>query len=102
MLGNTSTSQEWSFGGGTNLVFKSGTLGSPPASKVTQATFESASGNLVLAGAAVVAAHAVANLPAASAMPWAILGVTDESGGAVLAFSDGTDWRRVTDRAIVS
>jgi hypothetical protein len=28
--------------------------------------------------------------------------VTDESGGAVPAFSDGTDWRRVTDRAVVS
>jgi hypothetical protein len=28
--------------------------------------------------------------------------VTDESGGAIPAFSDGSDWRRVTDRAIVS
>lgn len=28
--------------------------------------------------------------------------VNDEAGGAVLAFSDGTNWRRVTDRAIVS
>ncbi len=28
--------------------------------------------------------------------------VTDEVGGPVLAFSDGTNWRRVTDRAIVS
>lgn len=28
--------------------------------------------------------------------------VTDESGGAVMAFSDGSNWRRVTDRAIVS
>lgn len=28
--------------------------------------------------------------------------VTDESGGAIPAFSDGTDWRRVTDRAVVS
>ncbi len=28
--------------------------------------------------------------------------VTDESGGAVMAFSDGTNWRRVTDRAIIS
>jgi hypothetical protein len=27
---------------------------------------------------------------------------SDESGGAVPAFSDGTNWRRVTDRAIVS
>ncbi len=28
--------------------------------------------------------------------------VNDEVGGAVLAFSDGTNWRRVTDRAVVS
>ena len=28
--------------------------------------------------------------------------VTDEVGGAVPAFSDGTNWRRVTDRVIVS
>ncbi len=28
--------------------------------------------------------------------------VTDENGGAVPAFSDGSDWRRVTDRAVVS
>jgi hypothetical protein len=28
--------------------------------------------------------------------------VSNESGGAVTAFSDGTNWRRVTDRAIVS
>jgi hypothetical protein len=28
--------------------------------------------------------------------------VTDEAGGTVLAFFDGTDWRRATDRAVVS
>lgn len=28
--------------------------------------------------------------------------VTDETGGAVPAFSDGTNFRRVTDRAVVS
>ena len=28
--------------------------------------------------------------------------VYDEAGGAVLAFSDGTNWRRVTDRNMVS
>jgi hypothetical protein len=43
-----------------------------------------------------------ADLPAASDWPWGVVGVTNEAGGAVLAFSDGTNWRRVTDRAIVS
>lgn len=28
--------------------------------------------------------------------------VSDETGGAIHAFSDGADWRRVTDRAVVS
>jgi hypothetical protein len=28
--------------------------------------------------------------------------VTNETGGAVPAFFDGTNWRRVTDRAIIS
>lgn len=28
--------------------------------------------------------------------------VSNEAGGAIPAFSDGTNWRRVTDRAIVS
>lgn len=32
----------------------------------------------------------------------AIILVNDDAGGAVLAFSDGANWRRVTDRAIVS
>lgn len=31
-----------------------------------------------------------------------IIFVSDEAGGGVIAFSDGTDWRRVTDRAVVS
>ena len=45
----------------------------------------------------------VAGLPgAATAGAGALAYVSDEAGGAVLAFSDGTDWRRVTDRAIVA
>jgi hypothetical protein len=39
---------------------------------------------------------------AASLWSGAIVFVSNETGGAVLAFSDGTDWRRVTDRTIVS
>ena len=44
----------------------------------------------------------VASLPAASGYTGAMVYVTDEAGGAVPAFSDGTNWRRVTDRAVVS
>lgn len=32
----------------------------------------------------------------------AIIYVTNESGGPILAFGDGTNWRRVTDRAVIS
>lgn len=45
--------------------------------------------------------YTVATLPAAGAAGGLIF-VTDETGGAVPTFSDGTDWRRVTDRAVVS
>ena len=50
-----------------------------------------------------VRSYTVATLPsAAAAGAGSIVYVSDESGGAVLAFSDGADWRRVTDRAVVS
>jgi hypothetical protein len=39
----------------------------------------------------------VSNFPAGQ-----MVFVTNESGGSVPAFSDGTNWRRVTDRQIVS
>ena len=46
---------------------------------------------------------AATQLPsAAAAGAGAIVNVPDEIGGAVLAFSDGTAWRRVTDRLVVT
>jgi len=44
----------------------------------------------------------VSGVPSASDNPRAMIYVSDETGGAVPAFSDGTDWRRVTDRAVIS
>jgi len=46
--------------------------------------------------------YTVSGLPSASLWEGGIVYVSDESGGAVPAFSDGTDWRRSTDRAVVS
>jgi hypothetical protein len=43
----------------------------------------------------------VSTLPSAT-IPAQMIYVSNESGGAVPAFSDGTNWRRVTDRAIVT
>lgn len=48
-----------------------------------------------------IPAYTVATLPSAS-QGGRIVYVSDEAGGAVPAFSDGANWRRVTDRAIVS
>ena len=45
--------------------------------------------------------YTVATLPTVPDEPGMIF-VSDETGGAVPAFSDGTNWRRCTDRAIVS
>ncbi len=42
-------------------------------------------------------------LPSASGSgAGAVIYVSNEAGGAVIAFSDGSSWRRVTDRAVVS
>jgi hypothetical protein len=46
--------------------------------------------------------YAKSDLPLASENTGGQLNVTDETGGYVPAFSDGTNWRRYTDRAIVS
>ena len=45
--------------------------------------------------------YKVDGLPSA-AQPGQMIYVSDETGGAVMAFSDGTNWRRITDRAVVS
>jgi len=45
--------------------------------------------------------YTVATLPAVGTAGGMIF-VSDEAGGSIPAFSDGTNWRRVTDRAIVS
>jgi hypothetical protein len=45
--------------------------------------------------------YRVAELPAASGRKRMVF-VADEVGGPVVAFNDGSDWRRVTDRAIVA
>jgi Protein of unknown function (DUF2793) len=81
--------------GNNDVAFKTSADGSAFATGLT----------LVAAANGVprIAGFTVAGLPAASsAGAGAIAFVTDETGGAVLAFSDGANWRRVTDRAIVA
>lgn len=46
--------------------------------------------------------YTVATVPAAATYPRGIIYVSNETGGATLAFSDGTNWRRVQDRNVIS
>ena len=46
--------------------------------------------------------YTVATLPSAATYPRGVVYVSNETGGATLAFSDSTNWRRVQDRAVVS
>jgi hypothetical protein len=50
----------------------------------------------------VLKTYTVATVPDASMWVRGLIYVSDETGGATVAFSDGTNWRRVQDRAIVS
>lgn len=46
--------------------------------------------------------YTVATVPSAASNARKFIYVSNEVGGAVPAFSDGTNWRRVTDRAVIS
>lgn len=50
----------------------------------------------------ILTSYTVATVPDAATFANGLIYVSDEAGGAVPAFSDGVNWRRVTDRAIVS
>lgn len=58
-------------------------------------------GNLTLGGTLQLDSSTVAGVPSASPAGQ-MLYISDETGGAIPAFSDGTNWRRVSDRAIIS
>lgn len=46
--------------------------------------------------------YTVSTLPSAATYVRGVIYVSNETGGPTLAFSDGTNWRRVQDRAVVS
>jgi hypothetical protein len=46
--------------------------------------------------------YTVAGAPTAVGAAGKLIYVTNETGGPVVAFSDGTAWRRVTDRAVIA
>ena len=58
-------------------------------------------GTEVMTGVLLTKTYTVATLPAVG-VAGGFIYVTDETGGATHASSDGTNWRRVSDRAIVA
>jgi hypothetical protein len=63
----------------------------------------SPSTTLHVSGPARVGSYTVGTVPSASASgAGAIIYVSNETGGACLAFSDGTNWRRPSDRTVIS
>lgn len=75
-------------------VKESGEVGIGTASPTTR---------LHVDGTLRVGNYSMASLPSASTSgAGSMIYISNESGGAVLAFSDGASWRRVTDRAVVS
>ena len=66
------------------------------------ATYLPLDGSQAMNSPITLASFAVADVPAAASYTAAQIYVSNEIGGAIPAFSDGTNWRRVTDRAIIS
>lgn len=50
----------------------------------------------------VLPTYTVATVPNVATFARGLIYVSNETGGATVAFSDGTNWRRVQDRAVVS
>lgn len=65
-------------------------------------TLSMESGHIINKLPIVVKSYTVATVPTASTYPDGVIIVSDETGGRTLATSDGTNWRRVSDGAIVS
>lgn len=94
-----SSGSDWKFKTTANGDFK---LRNQSAG-VDQITLRAATNAVDFAGPVRAKSYTVATLPAAGSVgPGAMVYVSDETGGAVMAFSDGAVWRRITDRTVVS
>ena len=100
----TATTHSTGDGGGLTLIGGSCGGASGDGGDLTLsggATTGGAVGKIICAQPLGLPSYAVAGLPSA-ATAGQLVYISDETGGAVVAFSDGTDWRRVTDRAIAA
>jgi hypothetical protein len=59
-------------------------------------------GDVLGFGYVKLAPFTVATVPSAANNPRVLIYVSNEAGGATMAISDGTNWRRMQDRAIIS
>lgn len=64
--------------------------------------YVSIDGSVETTGPINLASFTVAGVPTAADYPNSVIYVSNETGGATLAFSDGTNWLRVQDRAVIS
>jgi len=70
---------------------------------VVGATAAAPTTRLQVNGPVRVGSYTVGTVPSAAASgAGSVIYVSNEAGGACLAFSDGTGWRRPSDRAIIS
>lgn len=105
-ISSVATESIFATGGDMGLVTEAATVSEDLGSITTAVTESYDLGSIVTSGiiyadALVLPTYTVTTLPSASPAAQMIY-VSNESGGAVPAFSDGTNWRRVTDRAIVT
>lgn len=57
---------------------------------------------VVIANNLTLPTYTVGTVPSAASNARRMIYVSNETGGAIPAFSDGTNWRRMTDRAVVA
>ena len=94
----SATAQRSTLGLGTSAVVDTGTSGAKVPLLNTANTWTLAQ---TFSAPPVVPSYTVAGVPSASPAGQLAF-ISNESGGAVLAFSDAAAWRRVTDRAVIS
>lgn len=59
-------------------------------------------GNASIGGTLSLGSFTVSTVPSAGASAGSLIYVVNEAGGATIAFSDGTSWRRIHDRQVIS
>lgn len=107
-IGSAATDSIFATGGDMGTVEEAVTVSEDLGLITAAATVEYDLGLIVISGiiqpdSLILPTKTVAQLANLSANPAAqFVYCSDESGGSVPAFSDGTNWRRVTDRQIVS